>query len=130
MFEICGMVFGIGLGTLALVFVFSMIMADMTSVKLTRKLYDFLDLMKNEKLYKNIESIRIDSEDELYIIFEKIKQLLADIENINAEKRALIKENTNLRIKLNYGADSGIMVKSSLGNGCKVIIVMRIDENT
>lgn len=98
MFEICGMVFGIGLGTLALVFVFSMIMADMTSVKLTRKLYDFLDLMKNEKLYKNIESIRIDSEDELYIIFEKIKQLLADIENINAEKRALIKENTDLQL--------------------------------
>lgn len=96
--EIYGVIFGIGLGILAFVFVFSLILAEMTSVKLTKKLYDFLDLIKNEKLYENIKNIRIDTGDELYIIFEKIKQLFIDIEKINAEKNALIKENTDLQL--------------------------------
>lgn len=98
MLEIYGMVFGIGLGTLAFVFVFSLVLSEITSVKLTRKLYDFLDWMKNERLYENIEDIRIDSDDELYVIFEKIKQLLADIKKINAEKNVLIKENSDLQL--------------------------------
>lgn len=98
MFEIYVTVFGIGLTILTLVFIFSLILSKTTSVKLTKKLYDFLDIMKNERLYKNIESVRIDPDDELYIIFEKIKQLLADIEKINAEKSALLKENTDLQL--------------------------------
>lgn len=96
--EIYGVIFGSGLGILAFVFVFSLILAEMTSVKLTKKLYDFLELMKSEKLYENIENIRIDTNDELYVIFDKIKQLFTDIKKINAEKNSLIKENTDLQL--------------------------------
>ena len=96
--EIYGVIFGSGLGILAFVFVFSLVLAEMTSVKLTKKLYDFLELMKSEKLYENIENIRIDTNDELYVIFDKIKQLFTDIKKINAEKNSLIKENTDLQL--------------------------------
>lgn len=80
------------------VFVVSLILSNNTSVKLTQKLYDFFSFIKNEKLYEDIDKVQIDKNDEFYEVFEKVKQLVHDMENVSAEKNKLLTENINLQL--------------------------------
>ena len=91
-------IIGICIAIALFVFAVSFILSNNTSVKLTKKLYDFFSFIKNERLYEDIDKVSIDKNDEFYEVFEKVKQLVHDTENISAEKNKLLTENINLQL--------------------------------
>lgn len=91
-------IIGVCIAIALFVFIVSLILSNNTSVKLTKKLYDFFNFIKNEKLYEDIDKVNIDKNDEFYDVFEKVKQLVHDIENISIEKNKLLMKNIDLQL--------------------------------
>ena len=91
-------IIGVCMAIALFVFIVSLILSNNTSIKLTKKLYDFFDFIKNEKLYEDIDKVNIDKNDEFYDVFEKVKQLVHDIENISIEKNKLLMKNIDLQL--------------------------------
>lgn len=91
-------IIGVCIAIALFIFIVSFILSNNTSVKLTKKLYDFFNFIKNEKLYEDIDKVNIDKNDEFYDVFEKVKQLVHDIENISIEKNKLLMKNIDLQL--------------------------------
>ena len=91
-------IIGVCIAIALFIFIVSLILSNNTSVKLTKKLYDFFNFIKNEKLYEDIDKVNIDKNDELYDDFEKVKQLVYDMENISIEKNKLLMKNIDLQL--------------------------------
>ncbi len=91
-------IIGVCIAIALFVFIVSLILSNNTSVKLTKKLYDFFNFIKNEKLYEDIDKVNIDKNDEFYDVFEKVKQLVHDMENISIEKNKLLMKNIDLQL--------------------------------
>lgn len=90
--------YAIGFVAIVLLLVISSAMANNTTAKLTKKLYEFFDFVRNEKSHNNLSELQIDENDELYDVFLKVKQLINDIERKDNEKNELIKYNSSLQL--------------------------------
>ena len=63
----------------------------------------------------------------MWVVFAFGSALFAGVTSILAKIGI---KNTDLRIKIFYGSESGISVESCPGNGCEITVVIQLGNNT
>ncbi len=74
-------------------------LSEITTTRLTRQLYNFIDWIKSEKLYQKASEINISESDELYPVFKCIQSMIDEINLSHSESEKLKSRIMDLQLK-------------------------------